>query len=404
MPRKTRPVAIVGVGQTRHSSHREDVNQPELVHEAVRRAIDDAGVSLDDIDAVVTGNMEMFEGTHQPDMWQVLGNGAWGKPCLRVSTGGTTGATVFSAADQLVASGLHDVVLAIGFEKQQEGHTTGGITAMADPLWARHLQTGALTGMAALEVIDEFGHERARRAAMRYRVIMDQHAAKNANAHRRFNVSFDMIDDLMQKSPPLVGELRLIHMCSQSDGAGAMIFASAERAATINRRPPVWVQDHVTVHREETLSLSGVPTYDAHGKLETTTQRRAAEILFARNGIARPAEEIDVFEMYDPSAWWGLSWIRDFLLLEGDEHLQMVERGDIAIEGRFPINPSGGVTATNPIGATALLRPLEAALQIRGDAGAHQVPRPVRKALASGFGGTLWTVLMLLSKEKPDAT
>ena len=141
MPRKTRPVAIVGVGQTRHSSHREDVNQPELVHEAVRRAIDDAGVSLDDIDAVVTGNMEMFEGTHQPDMWQVLGNGAWGKPCLRVSTGGTTGATVFSAADQLVASGLHDVVLAIGFEKQQEGHTTGGITAMADPLWARHLQT-----------------------------------------------------------------------------------------------------------------------------------------------------------------------------------------------------------------------------------------------------------------------
>ena len=94
----------------------------------------------------------------------------------------------------------------------------------------------------------------------------------------------------MQKSPPLVGELRLIHMCSQSDGAGAMIFASAERAAAINRRPPVWVQDHVTVHREETLSLSGVPTYDAHGKLETTTQRRAAEILFARNGIARPAE------------------------------------------------------------------------------------------------------------------
>ena len=68
--------------------------------------------------------------------------------------------------------------------------------------------------------------------------------------------------------------------------------------------------------------------------------------------------------MYDPSAWWGLSWIRDFLLLEGDEHLQMVERGDIEIEGSFPINPSGGVTSTNPIGATALLRPLEAALQV----------------------------------------
>ena len=105
MSRKNRPVAIVGVGQTRHSSHREDVNQPELLHEAVRAALDDAGLTLDDIDAVVTGNMEMFEGIHQPDMWQVLGNGAWGKPCLRVSTGGTTGATVVCAADNLVASG-----------------------------------------------------------------------------------------------------------------------------------------------------------------------------------------------------------------------------------------------------------------------------------------------------------
>jgi acetyl-CoA C-acetyltransferase len=399
--RKNRPVAIVGVGQTRHSSHREDVNQPELLHEAVRAALDDAGLTLDDIDAVVTGNMEMFEGIHQPDMWQVLGNGAWGKPCLRVSTGGTTGATVVCAADNLVASGLHDVVLAIGLEKQQEGHTTGGITAMADPLWGRHLQTGALTGMAASEVINEFGADRARRAAMKYRVIMDRHAARNANAHRCFHLSFDMIDDQMKKSPPLVGELRLIHMCSQSDGAAAMIFASRERAQS-TRRPPVWVEDHVTVHREETMAIDGVRTRGVGGRVEVTTQRYAAEKLFARNGITQPREQIDVFEMYDPSAWWGVSWIRDFLMLEGDEHLKMVEQGDIEIEGSFPINPSGGVTATNPIGATAMLRPLEATLQVRGDAGDHQVPKPVNKALASGFGGTLWTVLMLLSKEIPE--
>lgn len=401
MSRKTRPVGIVGVGQTRHSSHREDVNQPELVHEAVRLSLDDAGLTLADIDGVVTGNMEMFEGIHQPDMWQVIGNGAYGKPCLRVSTGGTTGATVFCAADNLVASGLHDVVLAIGFEKQQEGHTTGGITAMADPLWGRQLQTGALTGMAAAEVMEEFGADRACRAALTYRIIMDQNAARNANAHRSFHLSFDQIDDLMQKSPPLVGELRLIHMCSQSDGAAAMIFASEARARSM-RRNPVWVQDHVTVHREETMAIDGVTTKSADGRVEVTTQRAAAQILFARNRITRPREEIGVFEMYDPSAWWGVSWIRDFLLLEGDEHLRMVESGDITIEGSFPINPSGGVTSTNPIGATALLRPLEAVLQVRGDAGEHQVPREVKKALASGFGGTLWTVLMLLSKELPE--
>ncbi len=57
------------------------------------------------------------------------------------------------------------------------------------------------------------------------------------------------------------------------------------------------------------------------------------------------------------------------------------------------------MTAANPIGATALVRVAEAALQVRGDAGGHQVPRQVDHALASGFGGTMWTVLMMLERE-----
>ena len=81
----------------------------------------------------------------------------------------------------------------------------------------------------------------------------------------------------------------------------------------------------------------------------------------------------------------------------------MVENDEIALNGAFPVNPSGGVIASNPIGATALVRVAEAAMQIRGTAGEHQVPKTVRRALASGFGGTLWTVLMLLSKlPKPN--
>ena len=75
----------------------------------------------------------------------------------------------------------------------------------------------------------------------------------------------------------------------------------------------------------------------------------------------------------------------------------MVEKGDFELEGRFPINPSGGVVSTNPIGASGLIRVAEAALQIRGDAGEHQVPKPVRTAMCSAFGGTLWTILMLLA-------
>jgi acetyl-CoA C-acetyltransferase len=391
--KKNRNVGIVGVGQSVFSSHREEVNQPEMIREAVVEALDQAGLRMDDIDCVVHGNMELFEMVHQPDLWHSLATGAYGKETLRVTTGGTTGTTLACAADYLVSSGLHDVVLAIGLEKLQEGHATGGITNMADPLWGRQLQTGALTGMAAAELIDEFGAERARRVSMKYRVIMDQHAMKNEKAHRRLGLQFDQMDDLAANSPALVGELRMIHMCSQSDGACALIFASEEKARQFCPQP-AWIKDHITVHREEMFCLFGNEPY-------LSTHRYAAAQIYQRNGIKDPRKEIDVFEMYDPSSWWGVQWLREFLLLDSDEHFKMVENGDIAIDGSFPLNPSGGVIASNPIGATAMVRVAEAALQIMGKAGDHQVPREVKQALASGFGGTMWTVLFLLTRDVP---
>ncbi len=392
--KKNRNVGIVGIGQTQYSSHREDVNQPEMLHEAVRLALDDCGITIDDVDAVVHGNMELFEMVHQPDLWHTIGSGAYGKDSFRITTGGTTGASLVGAADNLVASGMYDVVMAVGFEKLQEGHTTGGITNMADPLWARKLQTGALTGSTGYKMINEFGEERATKAAMMHRVQMDKHACLNPNSHRQFGLDFDQMEDLMENSPRLVGSLQLIHMCSQSDGACVMIFANEEKAKEITDTP-VWIRDHITVHREETFNIFGYTDEHPVGM----THRFAAEQLYKRNGIDDPVEFFDVFEMYDPSAWWGADWLKEFMLFKNDEHLKMIENGDTAIGGKLPICPSGGVTAANPIGATAMVRVAEAALQVRGNAGGHQIPTPVNHALASGFGGTMWTVLIMLEKD-----
>jgi acetyl-CoA C-acetyltransferase len=392
--KKNRHVGIIGIGQSQYSSHREEVNQAEMIHEAIVKCLKDAGLTMDDIDCVAHGNMELFEMVHQPDLWHTIGSGAFGKDEFRITTGGTTGATLVCAADNLVASGMYDVVLAVGFEKLQEGHTTGGITNMADPLWGRSLQTGALTGATAADIIENFGEDRARRAAMKLRVQMDKHACLNPNSHRSFGLTDDQLEDLIQNSPPLVGDLRLIHMCSQSDGACAMIFACEEKARKFSKKP-VWIRDHVTIHREETFTMFPAEEKDR----DPVTQRVAAETLFKRNGIENPVEYFDVFEMYDPSSWWGLDWLKEFFLLDGDGHLKMVENGDIAIGGKIPMNPSGGVVAANPIGATAMVRVAEAALQIRGDAGGHQVPGEVKHALASGFGGTFWTVLTMLEKD-----
>src|SRR6056297_116276 len=302
---KNRHVGIVGIGETKFSSHREDVNQPEMIQEAVSIALDDAGLTIDDIDCTVHGNMELFEMVHQPDLWHTLGSGAYGKDAFRITTGGTTGGTLTAAADNLVASGMYDTVMAIGFEKLQEGQTTAGITNMADPLWARKLQSGALTDQAARKLIAEFGEDRARRAAMIYRIIMDQHACLNPNSHRAFGLDWDQMEDLMENSPRLIGDLRLIHMCSQSDGACAVIFTSQEKAREITDTP-VWMRDHITIHREETLNLCN--NYYPN----ETTHAFAAEKLYERNGITEPLDYFDVFEMYDPSAWWGTDWLKEF--------------------------------------------------------------------------------------------
>lgn len=391
--KKNRNVGIIGIGMTEISSHKENQNQPEMINEAVRAALADAGITMKDIDCVVHGNMELFEMVHQPDMWHAIGTGALGKPSFRITTGGTTGMTLIAASDNLVASGMYDVIMAIGFNKLQEaGSTTGGITNMSDPLWYRHFQTGALTSTSANMTIEEFGEERARRAAMKHRIMMDKHACLNKRAHRRLGLEYNQAEDLMKKSPVLIGELRLIHMCSQSDGACVMIMASEEKAKKISKKP-VWIRDHIGVHREETASNVYFPI------LSENSHRAAARKLFERNGITNPIEYFDVFEMYDPSAWWGIEWLRDFLLLEGDQAIKMVEDGEFDLDGKIPVNPSGGVTASNPISATAMLKPAEVALQIRGDAGDHQLKRKVRHGLASGFGGAMWTELMILEKD-----
>ena len=381
-----RKVAITGIGQSKHRGHRPDVNQPELVWESVEDALNDSRLELKDIDCIVHGNMELFEGIHQPDMWHVMGDGAAMKSGFRITTGGSTGSTLSCAATNLVASGLYDTVMAVGFEKQEEGQTTTGITAMADPLWGREIQTGAITGTTGLIWVKEFG-ERAEWAAAKTRVKAAKNACRNFKAHLRLNISEeDVINSRLLAYP-----VRLLHMCPETNGSCAVIYTNEENARH-NPQQPVWVKDHITVHREETFHRGGP-------RLQEMTHKVAAQRLFARNGITDPLHQIDLFEMYDPSSWWEMDWTCEFMGLDKKTVLEMVEKGDFGIEGKFPINPSGGVVSTNPIGATALIRVAEAALQVRGNAGEHQVPKNVKTALASGFGGTLWTVLSLLVKE-----
>ncbi|MBU2552276.1 MAG: thiolase family protein [Proteobacteria bacterium] len=387
-----RNVAVIGGGQTRHAARRQDVNQVEMVNEAVRAALLDARMTMDEIDAVLVGNMEFFEGTHFTDCWLVDGMGAYGKSGLKITTGGTVGATITCAGAHHVASGLFDKVLCIGFEKQEEGDTGAILSGVAHPLYGRSM-AGAAVGYFAMmgsSYMATWG-AREEHSAM-VAVKARQNARKNEYAHLKLDITIaDALNSRMLAYP-----IRLLDMCPASNGACAMILAD-EKTARDRCDKPVWIRAMDTAHNEQfELDWSDVTTK------RPIFSRVSAARLYKKMGIGKPAEFFDVFEIYEPATWAELVWYEDLGLCGPGEGFRMIEAGKTEIDGPIPVNPSGGVLSTNCIGASAMLRVWEAALQIRGEAGDHQVPREVRRALTTAYGGTNWTVLIALSAGLDD--
>ncbi|MGX1567918.1 thiolase domain-containing protein, partial [Streptomyces sp. NPDC055509] len=108
------PVAVVGIGQTKHVAARRDLSIAGMVREAARRALDDAELTWADIDAVVIGKApDFFEGVMMPELYLADALGAVGKPMLRVHTAGSVGGSTALVAANLVAARVHGTVLTL---------------------------------------------------------------------------------------------------------------------------------------------------------------------------------------------------------------------------------------------------------------------------------------------------
>jgi acetyl-CoA C-acetyltransferase len=361
------------------------VTQLEIVHEAAKYALEDAGLSHTDVDYFMIGDMELFQGDYQSDNWHVAGYGGVLKDGCRLTTGGTTGSSLVAAGQCYVASGLYDTAIVIGWQKHDEGNAATGLNSGQLPEWASWYGAG-VTGGFASAWINRFGR-RAELAAAKHRVLMADNALMNEYAHLRTTLT----EDDVLNSPPIAFPMRMAHLCPSSTAACALVLACEERAKTISQKP-VWLRDFVISHMEDDSPETGSMDYFE------TSMRDAARKLYERNHITDPLEELDVMELYDPVTWIAMKQLAGFLQCSEEELLSYIEEGVFERDGKLSINPSGGVQASNPIGATAMIRVAEAALQIRGDAGAHQLNKEVNTALASGFGGTLWTNVHLLTK------
>jgi acetyl-CoA C-acetyltransferase len=378
--------AVLGVGQTRHRSRRADVSIAGLCREAVDRALADAGVGFGDIDAVVVGKApDLFEGVMMPELYLADALGATGKPLLRVHTAGSVGGATGIVAASLVQAGVHRRVLAVAFEKQSESNAMWALSIT--PPFGMPLLAGA-GGYFAPHIRAYIRRSGAPDHIGAMVAVKDRrNGSLNPYAHLQ---QADITLEKVQASPMLWAPVRYDESCPSSDGACAVVIGDQEAASAAERagQPVAWIR--ATAMRTEPTMFSGKDHVNPRAGAD------AAAALWAKAGITDPAREIDVAEIYVPFSWFEPMWLENLGFTGPGDGWRLTEAGETEIGGSLPVNPSGGVLSSNPIGASGLLRFAEAALQVMGKAGAHQVAG-ARTALGHAYGGgsqyfSMWVV------------
>jgi acetyl-CoA C-acetyltransferase len=375
--------AVIGVGQTKHDARRIDVSQVGLVREAALRALADAELDWKDIDAVVIGKApDLFEGVMMPELFLADALGCAGKPMLRVHTAGSVGGSTAIVAASLVQAGVHERVLTVAYEKQSESNAMWALSIKIP--FSAAVVAGAggyfaplIRGYMARSGAPE---DTGIRVALKDR----KNALKNPYAHLQFpDISFEQI----AASPMLWDPIRFLETCPSSDGACALVLGS-DRVAARAPRKPAWV--HATAMRSEPTAFAG------RDQVNPQAGKDCAVELYQKAGIRDPRREIDCAEIYVPFSWFEPMWMENLGFAPEREGWKMTYDGVTALDGDLPVNMSGGVLSSNPIGASGMLRFAEAANQVRGLAGEHQVDG-ARVALGHAYGGgsqyfSMWIV------------
>jgi len=380
--------AVVGIGQTKHAARRDDVSIPGLVREAACRALADAEMTWSDIDAVVIGKApDLFEGVMMPELYLADALGAAGKPIMRVHTAGSVGGSTALAAASLVHGGIHERVLTVAFEKQSESNAMWALTpkipfqppvvAGAGGYFAPHIRAYIERSHAP----DDVGI----RVALKDR----RNALKNPYAHIQ---DASLTYDAIAESAMLWEPIRFHEACPSSDGACAMVLTN-ERGGDRAAKPAAWV--HGSAMRSEPIVFPG------RDEVNPRAGRECAAALYAEAGIADPRKELDAAEVYVPFSWYEPMWMENLGFADEGEGWKMTLDGATGLDGDLPVNASGGVLSSNPIGASGMLRFAEAALQVRGQAGEHQV-EGARRALGHAYGGgSQFFAMWIVGSEKP---
>lgn len=382
--------AVVGVGMSERFSVKIQASIAGLVREAAFEALKDAGCTWDDIDAVIIGKApDFFEGHLMPELYLADALGAVGKPMLRVHTAGSVGGSTAIVAASHVESGQFKRVLTVAYEKQSESNAMWALSSKQP--FSPHFNAGAGGFFAPL--IREYMRRSQAPEDIGCKVAVKdrKHALRNPRAHIQEEPDLqEYMDSFMLWDP-----IRFSEVCPSSDGAVAMVIANEELADKAPN-PPAWIAG-TAMRSEPTMYAWREEVSPEAGKL-------CAQDLYHQAGIKNPLQDIDCAEIYVPFSWYEPMWLENLGFAEEGEGWRLTEDGTTSLDqgGSCPWNMSGGVLSSNPIGASGMIRFAEAALQVRGMAGDHQVPN-AKTAMGQAYGGgAQFFAMWIVKADKPS--
>jgi acetyl-CoA acetyltransferase len=366
-------VAIVGIGI--HPFGRTDgVSGREQGAYAARQALADAGIGWADVQFALGGS----DAAGKADTL-VNDLGLTGLPFTNVANGCATGGSALIMADSVILSGAFDLGVAIGFDKHPRGAFNADPEEWGIGRWYGETGLMLTTQFFALK-IQRYLHDHAIDPATLAKVAAKafRNGSLNPNAWRRTPLTEEQIAGSTMVSDPLTQYM----FCSPGEGGVALVLCRADQARRYTDRP-VYLKA-ATLRSRRFGSFEVFSPWLAVTRADSPTVD-ASQAAYEQAGIG--PDDIDVAQVQDTESGAEIMHMAENGLCKHGEQESLLSRGATEIGGSLPINTDGGCLANGePIGASGLRQVYENVLQLRGHAGARQVPGEPKTAFSHVYG------------------
>ncbi len=353
-------IGIIGVGMTAFRPSTPEYSWKELMYEAASRAYADAGIHpRTDVESFITCAEDYYEGFGIFDEFVPDQLGAVLRPTCTISGDGLQG---LATAFMQIQTGLLDVAVVEAHSKASDIVSFDGILEHGmDPIWNRPLEAHSYI-VAGLEATAYLRSTRTSANALAS-VVAKNRGNGLLNPLAAYGAAVDEAQAAGAREA--FSPLRTLDISEPADGAVVLVVAS-EKAARRFHADPVWIRGIGWSSDAPSLETREFPGA-AYAELSARMAYRLAK-------VQRPATAFDVAEVDDRFSYKELQHLEALGLAKLGEAGKRAQRGDYAIDGRLPVNASGGsLGCGNVLEATGLHRAAEVVLQLRGQAGRHQV-------------------------------